>query len=244
MSENRIEEIMSKDLSIRFDVCVVDDDENEEEAKVFELKRKYSKMSSKMIKELAEMLNESEELLSKGYNINDEREVDSLLLKEKIEEYDGDFCFDLDILSHGKKIGCISLTRVFVENTGDVIGFIDCESPQSMDIAHYICNVDYEKVYDTYVAIYDCFVLDEEYQGIGIEREVIDMLDSFLIEYEFDVSKTYIKAISISHKDYGKDVKSGKMLKILEDNEYVLEDPNNYIMCSDFWDFEEYYDYL
>ena len=147
MSKNNIEEIMSKDLSIRFDVCVIDDDENEEEAKVFELKRKYSKMSSKIIKELAEILNESEELLSKGYSVDDEREVNSLLLKEKIDEYGGDFCFDLDILSHGKKIGCISLTRVFVENTGDVIGFIDCESPQSMDIAHYICNVDYEKVY-------------------------------------------------------------------------------------------------
>ena len=71
MSKNKIEEIMSKDLSIRFDVCVIDDDENEEEAKVFELKRKYSKMSSKIIKELAEILNESEELLSKGYSVDD-----------------------------------------------------------------------------------------------------------------------------------------------------------------------------
>lgn len=242
--ENKLENIMQKKLSIRFNTWIVDDDENEEEVKVFELKRKYLKMNFQMSKELANLYGQSEKIMSQSYMIHEEREIDYQLLKEKIEEYNGDFCFDLDILSDGKKIGYISLTRVFVNNPEDVRDYIDYESPQSLDIAHYICNVDYEKVHGTYIAIYDCFVLYEEYQDIGIEREVIDMLDSFLIEYEFEISKTYIKAISISSNNYSRNVKSKRMLKILKDNEYELGDSDNYIMYSNFWDFDEFEDYI
>lgn len=240
MIKNRIENIINKDLSIRFDTYIVDDNENEEKAKVFELKRNYCKMNPEMSKKIANFLDEPEESISKVYAINEERDIDSSLLREEIVKYGGDFCFDLNILLHGKKIGYISLTRVFVDNPCEVIGFIDCESPQSLDIASYICDVDYKKVNDTYVAIYDCFVLDKEYQGVGIEKEVISMLDSFLIENEFEVSKTYIKAISISEEDYSRDIKSEKMLRILRDNEYILADSKTNIMYSEFWDFDEY----
>ena len=244
MDKSKLRNIIDKNLSIRFDTYIVDDDENEEKVKVFELKRKYLKMNSQISKELTNLFGESEESISEGYMISEERDVNHSLLEEKINEYNGDFCFDLDILSNGKKIGYISLTRVFINSTGDVIGFIDCESPQSLDIAHYICNTDYQKVYGTHVAIYDCFVLDEEYQGVGIEKEVINILDSFLIEFEFEISKTYIKAISISSNDYSRNIKSEKMLEILKDNEYTLADSNSYIMYSNFWDFDEYCEYI
>lgn len=244
MRKNNIEEIMKLDLSVRFDTYIVDEEDNEEAVKAFELKRKYESINPGIVKDLAELLEESEDAISNSYSVNEIRDVNIDVLREKIDEYGGEFCFDLGIFSHNKKIGYISLTRVYVNSTMGVMDFIDAESPQSMDIAHYICNTDFKKVSGTYVAIYDCFVLDKEYQGIGIEREVIDMLDSFLIEYEFEISKTYIKAISISEEDYDRNVKSEKMLNILTENQYELVDSDNYIMSSDFWDFDLDDEYL
>lgn len=242
MEKDIFESVIDKKISIRFDSFILNENEEEEEKKIFELKRSYEKMDSSS--DFYKLIAEHETQLETAYLINEERDVDYYLLKEQIDEYGGNFCFDLTIYSGDKKIGAISLTRVFVDNKSDVIGFIDCESPQSLDIAHYICNTDFDKVYDSYVAIYDCFVLDEEYQGIGLEKEILCILDSFLIECEFDISRIYIKAVSISYNEYSKNTKSEKMLEILKDNEYQLVDNDNLIMYSDCWDFEELENYI
>lgn len=241
MDKDVFNSVISKQLSIRFDSIIINDNYEEEERNIFTLKRSYEKMnpSSKLYK----FVEEREDSLSTAYIINEERDVDYSLMREMIDEYDGNFCFDLSIYSKDKKIGSISLTRIFADDKLSIIDFMDNESPQSMDIAHYICDNDFYKVKDSFVAIYDCFVLNEEYQGIGLEKEIICILDSFLIECDFEISKTYIKAISISYNDYGQDVKSEQMLQILKDNEYTLGCGKDSIMYSEFWDFDLFVDY-
>ena len=231
-----MKKIKKEYITLMFNTLIVNDDETETPATVFAMRDNYD-MLEYTGKEPETFFLDSFYNQDNGpfgfFDMNDYIKVDYELLKKEIDEYDGDFCFDLGIYYLNKRIGRISLTGLMTYHKSDIFSFIDNESPQSLDIAHYLLD-DFDNIKDRFIGIYDCFTLEEEYRNIGIEDCVIGYLDEFLIDLDLGISKIYMKSISNAEKDYDKDIPSQEIRASLESRGYKAINENSQIMCFDF----------
>lgn len=231
-----MKKIKKEHITLMYNTCILTDEETEIPATVFSIRDNYDILEYTDKEPKTFFLNgfNNQNNTPFGYfDTNEYIKIDYELLKKEIDIYDGDFCFDLDIFHLNKKVGKVSLTGLMTYNKLDILNFIDNESPQSLDIAHYLLD-NFENIKDKFIAIYDCFTLDEKYRNIGIEECIIEYLDNFLICLDFDISKIYMKSISNAQTDYCKDVPSQEIRTILENRGYKAINKNSQIMCFDF----------
>ena len=192
-------------------------------------KKEYSKPTTELISYLSNI---------HGINIDIQNiEVSSAnvyhnpdILKEIFSYYDDDFCLDFNIMYDNKKIGNVSLSRIFAASKLDILSFIDAELPQSEFLGVYICNNEFEKIKNGYIGIVDAISIDEEYQNNEVEAEILDIISDIVCEIGLDINTLYIQALSTKPSDYGRNIKDDKLLDLYKKNEYVLLDKSNNIM--------------